>query len=142
MRFAAVSVVTSLLASSAMAWEEPPRGSDLRGDLLNTARVVAALDLNAPIEFVVRDLRHDGGVAFASLQPQRPGGAPIAWNSTRLAAKGEQADWYDGTAMHVFLFRQGGHWYIQDYSIGATDVWWHRSPLCDAYRSVIPEFCQ
>ena len=62
-------LVLSVLVNAAQAWEEPARGTELRRDLLDTVRVVAALDLSAPIEFVVREVRHDSGVAFASLQP-------------------------------------------------------------------------
>ena len=137
----ALGVLAGVCAGAANAWEEPAHGSQLRSDLLNTARVVAALDLSSPIQFVVHELRHENGLAFATLQPQRPGGAPIVWSSTQLAAKGEQEDWYDGTRMHVFLHQQSGHWYVQHYSIGATDAWWHGGPSCDTYRAVIPEYC-
>ncbi len=127
--------------TAAHAWEEPPRGSDLRADLLNTARVFAAFALSPPVEFVVNDLRHDNGRAFGSLQPQRPGGGEIPWESTRYARNGDSPDWFDGTTMHVFLVEVGGRWYVEDYSIGATDVWWAAPPICNTYRSVIPEYC-
>ena len=138
----ALAVWFGLAAQTAWGWEEPARGTELRSDLLNTVRVVAALKLNAPIEFVVHELRHENGLAFAALEPQRPGGAPIEWASTRLAASGESDAFYDSLTMHVFLLQKGRHWYVQDYSIGATDVWWHGTSLCDTYIAVIPEYCQ
>ncbi len=125
----------------ASAWEEPPRGSELRASILSAIRSVAATELNPPLEFIVNDLRHDGDIAFAALQPQRPGGGVIRWDSTAIAARGEPEDWYDGTAIHAFFIRTNGAWYVDDYSIGATDVWWYQSPLCDTYRRIIPEYC-
>ncbi|MEM7720239.1 MAG: hypothetical protein AAF222_13650 [Pseudomonadota bacterium] len=129
------------LATPAAAWEEPPRGSQLRGDILGAIRTVAAMELNPPLEFIVNDLRHEGDIAFGTLQPQRPGGAPIAWDSTAIAERGEPEEWYDGTTIHAFLRRVDGAWYVDDFSIGATDVWWFQSPLCTTYQAIIPEFC-
>ncbi|MEL7151863.1 MAG: hypothetical protein AAGK71_14090 [Pseudomonadota bacterium] len=133
---AALSFVTS-----ANAWSEPPRGSELRSDILTAIRSVSATELNPPLEFIVNELRHDGDLAFGSLQPQRPGGAPITWDSTAIAERGEPEDWYDGTAIHAFFRRIEGQWYVDDYSIGATDVWWFKSPLCATYQRIIPEYC-
>ena len=130
-----------LFCGTAFAWQEPPRGSDLRSDILGAIRSVAAVELNPPLEFIVNDLRHEGDIAFGSLQPQRPGGRAITWDSTAIAERGEPEDWYDGTRIHAFFQRIDGQWYVDDYSIGATDVWWFKSPLCDTYRSIIPEYC-
>ncbi len=142
MKALALALITGLAATVANAWQEPARGSELRSELLNALRTVVALELNAPIEFVVNDLRHEQGVAFASLLPQRPGGRPIAWANTNMADRGDSQDWYDGYTVHAFLRQIEGHWYVEDYSIGATDVWWHRSALCESYRAVIAEYCR
>ena len=134
-----------LLASfgtAASAWEEPPRGSELRMQLLDTARAIAAYALSPPVEFVVSTLRQQDGRAFGTLQPQRPGGAEIPWESTRYARNGDQQEWFDGQTMHVLLKEVDGEWYVEDYSIGATDAWWSSSELCNEYQSVIPEYCQ
>lgn len=142
MRAVFLSILAGSFCSAALAWEEPARGTDLRSDLLGTIRSVVAYDLNPPVEFVVKDLRHDGDLAFGQLEPQRPGGALIEWSSTRLAALEEQEDWYDGLTVFVFFQRLEGHWYVEEYAIGATDVWWAGPPFCDTYKALIPEYCQ
>ena len=128
-------------ATQAIAWEEPARGTDERKDMLNAIRPLAEADLSPPVEFVVSTLRVKGDVGFATLQPQRPGGAPILWKETRLAAKGEKADWYDGTTLHVLYQRIDGEWTVRDHSIGATDVWWSAPEACAIFAAVTPEFC-
>lgn len=139
----AVALSLSIAASPALAqWSEPPRGSDLRSAILSAVRTVAEVDLNPPIEFIVNELRHDGDVAFGALQPQRPGGRAIDWDSTAIAERGEPEEWYDGTTVHAFLERVDGQWTVVDHSIGATDVWWFQSPLCETFKSVIPEYCE
>ncbi|MGR3513010.1 MAG: hypothetical protein ACU0GG_09615 [Paracoccaceae bacterium] len=139
--FAGAALVSLSLVTSAVAWSEPPRGSDLRSDILTAIRTVAATELNPPLEFIVSELRHEDDIAFGTLQPQRPGGAPIVWDSTAIAERGEPEDWYDGTTIHAFLRQIEGDWYVDDYSIGATDVWWFKSPLCETYKRIIPEYC-
>ncbi|MEM6385345.1 MAG: hypothetical protein AAF718_03815 [Pseudomonadota bacterium] len=142
-----VSVSAKLVAlllfapTVAHAWSEPPRGSELRSEILGAIRSVVAVDLNPPLEFIVNELRQEGDIAFGALQPQRPGGAAITWDSTAIAARGEPEDWYDGTTVHAFVQRVDGAWLVEDYSIGATDVWWFKSPLCANYQRVIPEYC-
>ena len=123
-------LLLTLAATKAAAWEEPARGTEARRALLNVIRPLAEADLSPPIEFVITSLRVAGDLGFATLQPQRPGGAPILWKETRLAAKGEEAHWYDGTTIHALYQRIDGAWIVHDWSIGATDVWWSAPEAC------------
>lgn len=142
MRLTCLALLFGLASTAASAWVEPPRGSDTRGDLLGAIRALAAYDLSPPVEFVVSDLRQEGNIAFGILQPQRPGGAAIPWRDTRFAARGDTRDMFDGMTIHVFFQRFGEHWYVKDYSIGATDVWFAVPQICQTFQPVIPEFCQ
>lgn len=137
----AIAAVLAITCSQALAWQEPARGSELRNELLSSIRSVVALELNPPIQFVVNDLRHEGDLAYGALQPQRPGGAAITWDSTEMAARGEPEDWYDGTIIHVLFQRIEERWSVHEYSIGATDVWWSQPALCETFAPVIPEYC-
>ena len=133
--------LAAALTLPALAWEEPARSSQERRDLMNAVRPWAEAQLKPPVEFVVNSLRRDGNVAFASLCPQRPGGAPIAWEDTALHERGEAEEWYDGIVIHVLYQRQGGIWRVFDSSIGATDVWWSDPTLCATFAPVTPEVC-
>ena len=140
----ALTIMVSIAASTtAFAWQEPPRGSKLRKDLMNTIRPIAGLHLTPPIEFVVRDLRVDGDFAFALLDPQRPGGIPIDWYSTLGSSLFRtQRDFENfGIEMIVFFERVRGIWYIRDYSIGASDLWYAGSRLCADYGHIQPYTC-
>jgi len=142
MRLAFPLILAFTATPSFAQWSEPPRGSELRSEILGAVREVAAVDLNPPLEFIVDQLRRDGDIAFAMLQPQRPGGGSIRWDSTAIAERGEPEEWYDGTVIHAFLQRIDGTWGVVDHSIGATDVWWAEQTICETFESVIPEYCQ
>ena len=58
-----------ILATPALAWDTPARGTQLRSDLMNAIRPAVEADLGAPVIFVVQDLRYAGNVAFAALDP-------------------------------------------------------------------------
>lgn len=135
------AILTAAIALPALAWEEPARGTQERRDLMNAVRPWAEAQLNAPVEFVVNSLRRDGNVAFASLSPQRPGGAPIAWEDTALHERGEPEDWYDGIGIHALFEERGGVWTVFESSVGATDVWWSDPRLCATFAPVTPEVC-
>ena len=61
----------------AAAWHTPKRGSKDRSEIMNAIRPGVEKRLNAPIEFVIRELRVLDDWAFAQVVPQRPGGGPI-----------------------------------------------------------------
>ncbi len=125
----------------AQAWFEPERGTELRRNLMDAIRPQAEGALGAPVQFVVDSLRVEGNVAFAALQPQRPGGVQIRWEETELAARGEDPVAYDGLTIHVLYAMSDTAWEVLAWSVGATDVWWADPQLCASYRVVTPEAC-
>ena len=124
MLFASVVTVSLSIASSsadAGAWTTPARGSAERAKLMNAMRPSIAKKLNAPIEFVVKDLRVLKSWAFARVIPQRPGGAKIDVSKTPMRG---DAEYMDGLRTEVFLRRTSTGWRVVDFAIGSTDVWW------------------
>ena len=144
MKFVRSLVTTAgcvVVAMPAFAWDTPQRGSQLRSELMNAVRPYAERDMGRPVQFVVSELRYAGNVAFAILEPQRPGGGTIRWQETRFFAEGDSQDFFDGLRIDTFLRYQGGRWQVGEYVVGATDVWYADPALCGVYRAVIPEFC-
>ena len=131
-----------LVASPAFAWTEPPRGTQLRADLIDAIRPHIEWALGAPVEFVVWDLRVAGDVAFASLWAQRPGGGAIDL-ATTPAARRDEIDPYvgDGPTVQALLQRSGRTWVAVHYAISPTDVWWAWDEYCPLWAPVIPETC-
>ena len=133
--------VTTLFAGAAYAdaagWTTPKRGSQERRAIMDAMRPTVERKLNAPIEFVVNELRVIGDWAFAQVTPQRPGGRPINLRNTPLKA---EADYMDGVRTEMFLRRRNGRWQVIDHAIGATDVWFE--PYCQkAPRALLADFC-
>lgn len=109
---------------------------------MNALRPLAEVDLGTPVEFVVYDLRVSGNRAFASVQPQRPGGKQIDIQSTPGYVRGEfSTDMMDGTQMQALYVRSGQTWVVMEHAIGATDVWFAGEPFCSSWGAVIAEFC-
>ncbi len=104
---------------------EPPRGSELRAELLDTVRPLVEYDLGAPVEFMVWEMSVDGDLAFARMRAQRPGGGVIDMETTPMVARRHvPMDLIDGPRLEVFFARTEGHWYVYEYVIGSTDAWW------------------
>ncbi|MEM7506394.1 MAG: hypothetical protein AAF415_06590 [Pseudomonadota bacterium] len=108
---------------------------------MNAIRPDAEAALGAPVQFVVNDLRMEGDAAFGTLQPQRPGGATIRWEETRMAAEGQDPQSYEGSTIHVLYTRVGGRWTVRDWSIGTDEVWWSIPEYCASHLAVIAEYC-
>lgn len=141
MRFLPLAFV--LFALPAQAWTEPPRGSAERRAMMDAMRPLAEWDLGAPIEFIVQSLRVEGKVAFAAVQPQRPGGIPIDLARTPLVERdGMDPDYLDGPAMQALLQKQGNTWVVVHHGIGATDVWYADPVYCENWGPVLPEICR
>ena len=130
------------LTGSAMAWEEPARGTATRSALMDAIRPQAEWYLGAPVEFVAHDLRREGGLAFAMLRAQRPGGGVINPAQTPMVQRGEAEDWMDVTEIQVLYQKSGKTWVAVHYAFGASDVWFAWGPLCQQYAPVIADFCQ
>jgi len=130
------------LTAFAQGYSEPARGSVARAALMDAIRPHAEWNFGTPVEFVAKDLRVSGAVGYASLSPQRPGGARINLPSTPLAKRGEiDPEFYEGVYMHVLYQKSGTTWVAVHWSIGATDVWWADPELCLIFRDVTPEAC-
>ena len=124
------------------AWYEPERGTAERKALMNALRPLAEADLGDPVEFVVHDLRVSGDRAFASVQPQRPGGREIDLERTPGYIRGDFTyDMMDGTHMQALYVRSGDTWVVMEHAIGAMDVWYAGEPFCSSWGPVIAEFC-
>jgi hypothetical protein len=137
--FAAILALLLALPGAVLAWSEPPRGSALRAALMDAARPLAESMLAAPVEFVVRDLRVEGDVAFASLVAQRPGGMPIDIRTTPGFYRGElDPEFMDGSTLQVLYQRVGGRWVPVHHAIGATDVWYADPAYCPTWGPVLP----
>lgn len=136
------SLVTCTLASPLYAWTEPARGSADRAKLMDALRPLAEWSLDAPIEFVVDDLRMQGDVAFAMVSPQRPGGKQIDLYKTPMVLRdGQDPQYMDGARIDALLQRSGNTWVAVHWAIGASDVWWADPAFCPEYGAVIPEVC-
>lgn len=137
-----LSAALVCLAGTAGAWEEPARGSALRGVLLDALRPHIEWMLGPPVEFVVWDLRRAGDVAFFSGMAQRPGGDAIDIAATP-AAKREELDPQvgDGATVQALYKLSGETWVAVHWAISATDVWYAWEPICAEYSAVIPEAC-
>lgn len=119
---------------------EPPRGSEVRGELLDAFRPLAIYDLGAPIEFQVLELMVDGDTAFARLIAQRPGGVALELADTPMVAW-RHADPYgfDGPRYEVFFVRDGTAWQVVNYGLGSTDVWW-AGYRCDTFGPLLQDY--
>lgn len=142
MRKILVLVVALLAPQLALAWSEPARGSDLRADLMDALRPMAEWNLNAPVEFVVNELRVEGNIAFASVMAQRPGGGRIDMTTTPMYQRGEIDPYIaDGATIQALLQRSGRMWVPVHFAIGATDVWYYSEAFCPIWGAVLTEFC-
>jgi len=136
-------VVLLNLASPALAWEEPARGTQLRADLMDAIRPHMEWNLGAPVEIVVQALRVSGERAFVSAYGQRPGGIAINLSATPMARRGEYwPDVSDGSTIQALLQRSGRTWVAVHHAMGATDVWYSSPEFCAQWRSVIADVCR
>jgi len=132
-----ISAFTTATYVDAREWMTPKRGSSERKAIMNAMRPAVARQLNAPIQFVVKELRVYDDWAFAQVVPQRPGGKPIDLRNTPLK---DDAEMMDGVRTEVFLRRKKGRWKVVDHAIGATDVWYEG--YCNkAPRALMEGFC-
>ena len=87
---------------------EPPRGSALRAELLDTIRRDVEPRFGGPVEFVVGTLLVQDRRAIANLTAQRPGGAPIDLSAIPLVpVEGSPRDLIDGPTVQAYLYRPG-----------------------------------
>ncbi|MBY6116575.1 hypothetical protein KUW09_19915 [Mameliella alba] len=138
---AAAVAALSFAPLTATAWETPARGTAVRGQLMDAIRPHAEWTLGAPVIFVVSDLRVQGDVGFASLDPVRPGGREITRNEIPMRPGWDNPFDWGGPSIQVLYQRSGSTWVAVHHAIGATDVWWSDPEFCATWSPVIPEFC-
>ena len=139
--FANFLAVFMLWSFATHAWEEPARGTPTRAALMDAIRPTAEYLLGAPVEFVVYELRRSADMAFAMLNAQRPGGVPIDYATTPAVIRGEMDVQQDVTGAQVFYRLTGSGWIVEEFSFGATDVWFAAEPFCTRYRALIADYC-
>lgn len=127
---AAITLLALALPAAAQGAREPARGTPERAALMDAIRPLVEVRTGAPVEFMVVRLRVSGDWAFAIVDPQRPGGAPI---DPARTIYGEDAEYMDGLRTYALLVRANGRWNIVDYAVGPTDAFWDGNPL---YRQI------
>lgn len=140
---APLSLIFSLaLTTPTLAWDTPAKGSPDRKAMMDALRPHAEWNLDAPVEFVVDELRIDGKLGFAMVRPQRPGGQPIDLAKTPIVLRdGADPAYMDGAAMQALLQKQGTTWVVVHWQMGAMDVWWSDPQYCGIWGKVTPEVC-
>lgn len=96
------------------------RDSAERKAILDAVRPAIEKDLKQKVVFIVRGLKTQQGFAFAQLEPQKPGGAPVDYSRTRYA-EAIRAGAFDN-GISALLRKEKKRWRLLRYSIGATDV--------------------
>lgn len=99
---------------------EPPAGSALRKQLIDTLRPAVEHRLGRGIEFRVTVVRVERDWAFVVADPQWRGGEPI--DGYKLF--GQDFSNMDGLRVDAVLHKHKGRWQVVDHAIGATDVWY------------------
>ena len=102
---------------------QPPKGSQIRAQVLDAVRPVFETETNGPIEMVVRRLNVLGEWAFGDVRLQRPGGGQIDWRKTKYADD-FAAGMFDPGGSFFLLRRTGSVWRVMEYATGPTDVIW------------------
>lgn len=110
-------VLHSIILGTACVFGADVRAGDVsaqeRRAILDALRPSIETALGPPIQFVVKELRVDGGYAYVNVNPQRPNG---------VAIKIQRPDWMNAYADAV-LEKKGDKWSVLEYRVGATDVW-------------------
>lgn len=127
--------------AAAQSWREPARGTPERRALMDAVRPWAEELFGAPVEFVVYELRVAGGLAFAYLGAQRPGGGPIDMATTPFALRVGSDQVLDDPDLSVLMRLEAGDWVLVERVPGPTDAWWSNPALCPDWRPLFPEFC-
>ena len=138
----AICIAITSINAFGQTWYEPKRGSLTRSALMDAIRPHIEWQLGKPVQFVVTQLRVSRDVAFAILEPQRPGGRGIVLTNTPGFAQGSiEPDLMDGTRIDVLYKKQRKTWVAVHHTIGASDVWYQGKVFCQHYGAVIPEMC-
>lgn len=122
MRFVmTVMLTTAMVIVPAHAAETVGRNDPLRPVLLDTVRPAMEMELGTEVQFVVDTLQVDGSWGFLAGSIQNPDGSPIDFSQTDYADL-EAEGAFDGPTVRALLFKLKKRWYVEAFSIGATDV--------------------
>jgi hypothetical protein len=89
--------------------------------LLDTVRPAIEMDIGTEVQFVVDVLQVEGNWGFLAGSIQNPDGSAIDFRRTPYAeAQAEGA--FDGPSVRALLYKLKKRWYVEAFSIGATDV--------------------
>jgi hypothetical protein len=109
-----IAIPIALLALVAAA----PASSE-RKAVLDALRPAVEAKLGPNVEFVVQVIRVENSWAFLMADPQRKGGKPIDGNRYF-----DDFDNMDGLRVDAVLQSKNGRWRVENFAIGATDVWY------------------
>ena len=115
-------LATLLLLSGPARVYEPKVGSKERKAIMDATRRVVAPKIGGKIVFKVEWLRSTGTVAFLGSTPQRPDGKRIDWLKTAYAEQVREGSF--GGGADALLLKRRGRWVVDQYVIGASDVWY------------------
>jgi hypothetical protein len=130
------SVPSPLSAQTTQRTKAAPASQ--RTAVLDALRPRAVRDLGPPVEFVVREFRQQGNLAFVSVTAQRPGGCLLDLARTPIGRNGAAAE-MDGPSIQAFFKQSRGIWRVDLYAIGATDLWYMDPQICANYAMVMTE---
>ena len=125
-------IASSLTVQAQMTGQaqiEPPRGGQLRKELLDAVRPHAEAFVGPPVEFMVETLHVDGTTALAELEIQRPGGVKIPpWSPI------------DYPYIAAILQNQGGRWVVVAKAVSPNEPYFceYRATLL---RRLMPQPC-
>lgn len=117
---AAVTLIAVGVAVPAAAEVTTVTGAE-RKIILDALRGPVQTELVQPVEFVVDKIVKNGAWAFVIARPQKPGGAPIAWQNT--VCKGDVSHLVGG-----LLEMKEGVWIVRTTALCPTDVAWATWP--------------
>jgi hypothetical protein len=116
-----LTILLTSVSFAAAAAEPVGRGDPLRSVLLDTVRPAVEMDIGTEVQFVVDVLQVEGNWGFLTGSIQNPDGSAIDFRRTAYAeAQAEGA--FDGPSVRALLYKLKKHWYVEAFSIGATDV--------------------
>lgn len=118
-----VLLIVGVAYAGAQSVTQPPQGSRLRKELLDTVRPVFEKETEGPVEFVVHRLNVMNGWSFGDVFLQRPGGRRIDWSRTKYA-EDEKNGAFDPGGSFFLLKQSGSNWTVVEFATGPTDVAW------------------